>query len=213
MLPGVAEVPRELRTIVKNGFEPVLLPAGFKREGSFRWRRATPELEHVIQMLRRRGMCDVQWGIVSPEVTSLVWGERYGDVGDAAMTGFPSGIRHPAQAQSFRLDDGRDADDIAAGVAEDMRVVEAWMRPFQTRAQLREYLMLNRDRTDRRGFLVPANLPLKVYTAAALAVVDRSPDASALISEAATELESFNDDLNRGRMNRLREAAQGLAST
>ena len=175
MLPRVAGVSPELRRILTTGFEPVLLPAGFERNGQSRWRRSTGQLDHVVELWRRYGRCHVQWGVVSPELVWLLYGyEPRGDVSDAAMTGWPSAIRRPARAESFELDDGTDADAIALGVAEDMRLVEAYLRKFQTRADLREYLLLNRDPKDNRGFSIPVHLPLKLYTAAALAVFDRA---------------------------------------
>jgi len=201
-----------MRTIVHDGFEPVLLPAGFVREGTRRWRRRTGELEHVVQVGKRHRSWGVEWGIVSAELVPLVLGIKpRGDVGDACVFGTPSSIQHPAQADWFWLEE-QDVDQIVAGVAQDMRIVEPWLRQFQTRSDLREYLMLNRDRQDPRGFTFPVNLPAKVYVAAALAVVDRAPDASALLNEAATELASFDDEINNGRMARLRDAAAGLTS-
>lgn len=201
----------ELENIVGGGIDSVLLPADFVREDRLRWRRRTSELEHVLEVLQRRGTYDVQWGVVSPEVIRLVWGtEPRGDVGDAAMTGSPSSIQHPAKAQSFRLDLPDDATVIATDVAEDIRIVERWLRPFQTRADLRRYLLLNRDRKDNREFLVPANLPLKLYVAAALAVIDRAADACGLVEEASAELAAFGDAINNARLAALHEAAKGL---
>ena len=73
--------------------------------------------------------------------------------------------------------------------------------------------MLNRDRKDPRGFIFPVNLPVKVYVAAALAVVDRSPEAHALLDEAATEFARFDDEINNGRLARLRVTAAGLTAS
>ncbi len=197
----------DLKKVLSLGIEAVLIPAGFEHVGRRQWRRSTEQLEHVIEVLQRRGTYDVQWGVVSPELVWFLWGtEPRGDVGDAALTGWPSGIKHPSNAQSFRLDGDSDPDAIAVGLAEDMQVVEAWLRPFQTRADLRGYLLVNRDQNDPRGFVFPKSLSLKLYVAAALAVVDRAPDARDLVTEAEVQSTDFQDPLNRARSDRLTEA-------
>ena len=75
--------------------------------------------------------------------------------------------------------------------------------------------MLNRDRKDRRGFVVPVNLPLKLYTAAALAVVDRAKESCSLVSEAESEFLSFNEKVPRrtieARKRRLMKLQQKIS--
>ena len=61
---------------------------------------------------------------------------------------------------------------IAEALRPDLRVTEERLREFQSRRDVREYLLLNRDRIDRRDFVIPANLPLKLFKASALAILD-----------------------------------------
>ncbi|HXH80274.1 hypothetical protein [Nocardioides sp.] len=200
-----------LRKIEADGIESVLLPAGFERTSNRSWCRRTPELQHVIALLSRRGRFDVQWGVVSPEAVPVLWGTdfRDGDVGAALMSGTPGTIHHPPECQSFRLDAATSADDaeqVASGVAADLGRVEARLRAFSSRKEVRSYLLLNRDPTDRRDFVIPANLPLKLFSAATLAVIDSDPAAAELISEAEDAMAPFKDDLSVARLQRLRAA-------
>jgi hypothetical protein len=209
-----AQTPRaKLRVVVDIGVEAVLLPARFERARSkLLWRRATDQLDHVIEIRKTRGSYGVQWGVVSPELIWFLWGnEGAGDVSDAAMTGTLASVRRPARPQLFQLTEHSDAELIAARLAEDMGAVEHLLEPFKTRAGLRRYLLENRDPTDRRGFVVPAKLPLKLYVAAALAVVDQAPEATGLVAEATEALSRFDGDITAGRLARLREAAACLA--
>ena len=91
-----------------------------------------------------------------------------------------------------------------------MEVVAKWMNQFETRADVRTYLLANRDRTDRREFLIPAKLPLKLFTAAALAIVDRDPEGCSLIAEAEAEMAPLKGEITDGRLARLKAAAAGL---
>lgn len=200
-----------LHRVVDRGINDVLLPAGFDPVSKLSWCRSTGELRHVVELLSRRGTYVAQWGVVSPEATWFLWGRDGGmDVGDAVMSGTAGSIRHPARAQSFRLDGTVDTDVLAADVAADMVTIDRWLRRFETRADLRTYLMENRDRKDRREFVIPANLPLKLYTAAVLAVIDGAEDADDLVTDAAGELERFDDELSAGRLSRLKHAVDGL---
>ena len=58
--------PEALRRIVADGIEAILGPAGFERCGKLAWVRDAGELQHVVALLVRRSMHDVQWGVVSP---------------------------------------------------------------------------------------------------------------------------------------------------
>jgi hypothetical protein len=87
-----------LHTILERGVQRVLAPAGFERAEKMSWVRRESQLSHVVSLLARRGMYDVQWGVVSVEIVPILWGsEGVGrDVGLAAMSGTPGSIRHPA---------------------------------------------------------------------------------------------------------------------
>jgi hypothetical protein len=204
-----------LGRIVCAGVEPVLLPAGFRKVGSLSWVRVEAELHHVIVLLGRRGMYDVQWSVVCPEAAAILWGREsiLGDVGEAVMSGTPSTIRHPAAGQYFRLEDANDAssiEQIASSLLRDMRVVEERLRVFTTRRELRTCLVLNRDEKDRRDFVIPANLPLNLFIAASLAFLDADPAACDLVVEAEKAMSRYHDELSLARLSRLRSAAANL---
>jgi hypothetical protein len=142
-----------------------------------------------------------------------MWGLPYVpfDVGLAIVGGTPSTIQHPARAQSFDAATlAADSASIVAGVREDLAVVADWMPPFTTRARIRSYLLENRDRTDRRAFVIPAKLPLKLFTAAALAVADGDPAACDLLRQAEVELAPFKGAVTSARIARLRLMAADL---
>lgn len=202
-----------LRHVLEFGFRASLSPLGFvPNRDSRTWVRIGEEVHHVVSLLKRRDSYDVQWGLVCPELVDVMWGVPHSsfDVGQAIVTGTPSTIRHPARAQSFNAASLDNAEALAAGVREDMAVVSSWMQPFTTRAAVREYLMANREPTDRRAFVVPAKLPLKLLTAAALAVADRDQHGCALLSEAEAALAPFKGDITRDRLARVRQMAAGL---
>jgi hypothetical protein len=203
-----------LRRILSEGIDAVLVPDGFEARGRRAWLRQTSELQHVIGLESRYGTFRVQWGVVSPEAIPYLWGTpaKEGDVAWSAMTGTPSGIRHPATCEWFRVDDPvavEEVQRIAGGLSADLRRVEEYLRPFTTRQELREYLLANRDPKDRRGFVVPMNLPLKLFTAAALAVIDHDPEADGLIAEAEQAMAGYKDDLTRARLDRLKAGTAG----
>jgi hypothetical protein len=106
-------------------------------------------------------------------------------------------------------------DDVAgiaravAGVAVEMRGVEQHLRRFRTRRQVRDHLLANREPTDRRDFVIPSKLPLKLFTAAALAVIDQDPSAKGLVAEATDALSRYKDKLTSGRLDRLSSALAG----
>ncbi|WP_236795276.1 hypothetical protein [Amycolatopsis sp. GM8] len=202
-----------LRKVTAEGIEAVLLPAGFESASKHAWLRRTPELHHVVALLSRRGMYDIQWGVVSPEAAPFLWGveAKHGDVGAAIMSGTPGTIHHPPECQSFRLGNTVSLDDverIASGVATDLRRVEQRLRVFSTRGDVRASLLLNRELKDRRDFVVPANLPLKLFTAATLAVIDLDPGAGELVAEAEQAMVRYRDELSVARLRRLRDALQ-----
>lgn len=204
-----------LRRILSDGIDAVLVPAGFERRGRRAWLRQTSELQHVIALDLHHGAFAVQWGVVSPEVVPYLWGNagKEGDVAWSAMTSWASDIMQHPSCWSFRLDEavpGEEIERITASLSADLELVERYLRPFSTRRELRAYLMANRDQSDSRGFLIPSGLPLKLFTAAALAVVDRDPDARELIADTEHAMAPYRDDLTRARLDRLKAGAAGL---
>ncbi|MCE9621222.1 MAG: hypothetical protein K8R99_02635 [Actinomycetia bacterium] len=203
-----------LRHVLDVGFAGPLVPLGFTASRDRRtWVREIGGLCQMIAVWKRSDSFTVQWGIVCPELVDVMWAVPYKpfDVGQSIVTGTPSSIRHPAQAQSFSaVSLETEAERIAAGVREDVGVVTVWMEPLSTRRALREYLMENRDETDRRAFVIPAAFRLKLFTAAGLAIVDRDPVGCELLAEAEAVSAPINDEIRRGRFARLRAAAAGL---
>lgn len=201
---------RGLQHVLTEGFDAALFPAGFVRVGRKRvWLRSESEISHIVALQKNRGSFGVQWGLGCPEVAEIRWGITPDptDVAYAIVTGHTSNIRHPAQAGHFKPADLGESSTIAAGVRDDMGVVSQWMAPLRTRVELRSYLMENRERVDRRAFLIPAQYPLKVFTAAALAAVDRDEAACDLVTEAEAEMARFDSQDNRLQLERLRAAA------
>ena len=127
------------------------------------------------------------------------------------MSGTPGSIRHPAPGQSWTLEPANDMDAVAKIADEvriDMQVVANRLADFKTRRDVRDYLMLNRDPVDARDFVIPANLPLKLMTAASLALIDRDTAVCDLLPEVESQMEPFQGELSRDRLDRLRLAAE-----
>lgn len=156
-----------LRQVLDAGFGTPLKPLGFAPSRDRQtWMRETGELCHLVGLWKRRESFTVQWGIVCPELVDVMWAFPYKpfDVGQSIVTGTPSSIRHPARRQLFRaaaLETTEAVAEVAADIAEDMAVVAGWMEPLRTRQALRDYLLANRDATDRRAFVAPANPSLE----------------------------------------------------
>jgi hypothetical protein len=200
---------RAIAAVVSEGVEPVLVPAGFGRLGRRRtWVRWTPELSHVISLEGRDGSLVAQWGVCCDEAVGVLWGAEAEapDVRWAVLSGTPAGIRHPSPGSWIVLS-AVPSDDLLASVREAMGATEAYLGPFQTRRDIREYLLAERETKDRRGFVVPANLPLKLLVAATLAILDADPSAPNLTADAENSLSAFHDPLTAGRVSRLRALA------
>ena len=207
--------PQALRRLESEAFDAVLLPQGFNRaKRKHTWVRATRELFHTISILHRRRQYDIQWGVVSPEVAELLWAgpPDPSDVGQSAMSGTPGTIRHPAPGQSWTLNEAMEPElqNLIETVRGDLRVVGERLAQFERRRDLRNYLLENRDRIDRRDFLVPANLPLKLVTATALALADQDREACELLGEVDREMARFQDNLSVERVERLHRAARAM---
>ena len=171
-----------LRRIVTRGIESVLLPADFAAVGRRLWVQRERELLHLIALGFRYGSYGIELGIVSPEATEFVWGHpaKEADFGDVVVHGRPSNIRWPAAWEHFEVGDQEDPakiDEMAREIADGMTAVATWLGQFQTRLQLRAYLL--EDSTPRGGssFVVPSPA-LKAYIVAVLAVLDHDPAAA-----------------------------------
>jgi hypothetical protein len=91
-----------------------------------------------------------------------------------------------------------------------MVVVSEHLERFQTRRDVRNHLLVNRDPIDRRDFVIPANLPLKLLTAAVLAAIDEDPEACDLASEAALLMAPYRHPVSLERVERLQAAVARL---
>lgn len=78
------------------------------------------------------------------------------------------------------------------------------LEAFPNRRAVREYLLRNRDPIDQRDFVIPANLPLKLLTAATLAVLDEDADVCALLPEVEAAMLRYSDEMSSRRLARLR---------
>lgn len=202
---------RALRRIIRDAVTPNLVPLGFVADGTRSWVRRTSELGQVIALTSRNHSYRVQWGVVSPEASSILYGSwaagvRQFDVAASVMTGSPSGLRQPASCPYFRLDPEvapAVIDDVIESLPADLVSTADWLEPLQTRQDLRTYLLSNRDDKDRRGFLVPTNLPLKLFTAATLAALDGDPEAARLEVEARAAMAPWTGEATASRLVRL----------
>jgi hypothetical protein len=207
-----------LQRIVGEGVNGVVIPAGFEKNGRpLTWERPseTGEVVHLVALLSGRGSYVVQWGAVVPEAIGVLWGPEgdTSDVGYSVISGTPGSIQHPPACQSFRLESSNGPEqiqDIVRSIAVDMAVIVERLQLLQTRRDIRIHLMANRDRTDRRDFVIPAKLPLKLLTAAILASIDADPEACSLAADAEVELSRYRDELTQERLIRLRTALSGL---
>jgi hypothetical protein len=204
----------ELAEILKKGITPVLEPAGFERvRQGLTWMRPRQGIFHLVNVSPRRGICDVFWGLVDPGSILPLYGvaARNDDFSLSVVQGTAATISHSARASWFDLEDPDrpSVDDLSANLQHDMRIILPYLARFETRRDIRSYLLENRDEKDpRTEFIVPPSLGLKLLTAAALALADEDPAACDLIGEADARF------LARGqrdpRVSRLRELAGPL---
>jgi hypothetical protein len=200
------------RLVFRDGVETLLAPMGYVRSGSTNWVKSERELEHVIPFPSRYGRYLLQWGVVAPEVTPIVFGQagKRGDVAWSLLTGHASVVQQPPAIGGFELADQADSGEvarIAEAAAADAKAAAEWLSAIRTRRDLREFLMLNRDSNDPRGFIVPSSFILKLFTAAALAVVDRDPASKQLLEETERAFAPWTDKQSQAQLIRLHEAA------
>lgn len=103
------------------------------------------------------------------------------------MTGWLSGIPGTSGDAAQPPKDAALADRVAEAAA--------WLAQFRELEQLVSFLMDVQDGKDRRGFLVPANLPLKLITYAFLLAADDSPQAPTVAERAIAAASPRGDAL------------------
>lgn len=203
------------RRIGRDGIGAALNPAGFVSVGTARWVRRESELQHIIVLGSRLGSYAMEWGVTCPAASEIIWAEeaKADDVGTSLMRGWSGSFLRPPSCPGFvlkDLNDPEEVDDVVRALAADARGVQERLGEFKTRRDLWTYLMANRDDTDRRGFTIPAKLPLKLVVSAALAAIDRDPAACALLAEAEQSLRRHDDEVAEGRRRRLLAAVAGM---
>jgi hypothetical protein len=160
------------------------------------WMRQDAELRHLCRVEARSDHVQVQWGVLSEVVVPQLWLDPPPDAGErveySAMTGWLANMPgHQRESVAAAAD---------AGLAEQASAGAVWLRRFTRRADLVDYLLEVDDAKDRRGFVVPANLPLKLLTCAFLLDADGSPDARGVAARAVEHLGQQKDPLAQHRL-------------
>lgn len=183
----------------------VLEADGFVRiRRSSAWMRQEAELRHLWKFETRSGRVRVQWGVLSEVALPKLWLNPPADAAErveySAMAGWLANM--PGEPRPLG------ARGVDAGLAEQASAGTAWLCRFSRRADLVDYLLEVDDAKDRRGFIIPANLPLKLLTCAFLLDADDSPDAGALAERALEHLGQQRDPLVRHRIDHAMHIAK-----
>lgn len=196
---------------------PPLADRGFSRAGrSSVWFRDATELRHLVKINVSRGKVMVQWGVLSEAVLFALWDKlppnAADDVAYSAMTGWLRGVPGTTCPVAIDLPDASTQSDGALqSVSNDLATAADWLTQFDRRHDLVRYLLAVEEPKDRRGFLVPANLPLKLATCAFLLDADKSPNAADTASRALAAQQGLRslDTLVQHRLRHLREIVAG----
>lgn len=199
--------------IVKAHVAPPLAKCGFHRLGrSSVWVRDVSELRHLLRFEVRRATVSVQWGVLSEAVLPALWDQlppgATDDVAFSAMTGWLNGV--PGTVCPVAVDLGG-ADEPLLALSDDLATAGDWLAQFSVRLDLVHYLLAEDEPKDRRGFLIPTSLPLKLTTCAFLLDADRSREAGAVAARALSAMERWSgsaDGLVKHRLGCLREVAE-----
>jgi hypothetical protein len=196
--------------VVREWLAPSLEGAGFRRKGrSGTWLRQANTLVHIVNFEQRAERLLTQWGVLDPALIPMLWPEQPADASERVAYSFMTGWleRLPGTAlQTPPLQGGPELQLIR----EDLRVAARWLSTFAQRRAACEYLLAEQKPTDRRGFIVPSMLPLKLTTCAFLSAVSGESSAAALAHKALTATEIFGDvGLSGHRRRQLRAIAAG----
>jgi hypothetical protein len=200
------------RTVIQRAIGEPLAKAGFVRVGrSSVWRRETEQLTHLMRLEMRSGAALVQWGVMSEAVIEPLFAEDPAavswDVAYSAMTGWLSGIPGTTLPSAVSVaGEAHEAEVRLRAVSEDAQAAASWLAKFIRRADLIDFLLEVDARTDNRGFIVPANLPLKLTVCAFLLGADGSTSTVAMAQRALTELQPFRGSARPGGIVKHREA-------
>src|SRR5271154_974597 len=140
---------RALKAIELNGIENVLLSTGFVRTRRARtWIREQSEITHLIQLPYKRQLYRIVWGLLSPDVVDVMYGVEsdVSDLGQAIVYGTAGTIQHPPAIGAFVLPEfvePSEVDRLVTDVGTDARTVSTWLSSFDTRSDVRTFLLLN----------------------------------------------------------------------
>jgi hypothetical protein len=200
----------KIRRIAKASLALVLTPQGFRPRSDRKWTRVTEDLRHDIVLASVYGKLQVEWGIVCPELTAAVWHEERAPDSTSSwiVYGTASNVKWPLTCPNPDPNVGtvEELEEIANGLAEDVRSVEEVLRPLRTRHDLRELLLSAAER-DKPPHMV-RNGPLTLFMAAYLAIVDGDADMDQLVSKAKEALITRSDAHSRARYELLENQSQ-----
>jgi hypothetical protein len=205
------------RSLIQRFVGESLADNAFARAGrSSVWRRETEQLVHLVRLEVSRGAALIQWGVMSEVLIDSLWCESpdkaLWDVGYSAMTGWLSGIPGTALPVAVPIaEQVGEAESTLHALSDDVSIAAAWLAGFVRRSDLVSFLMAVDAPKDRRGFLIPTNLPLKLTTCAFLLAADNSASAMAMAKRALNELRPLIDEkdrLGQHRRSRLSEIAR-----
>jgi hypothetical protein len=145
-----------------------------------------------------------------------MWGD--GDPRDISyniMAGLPSDVLRATLGNGWSFTEATtnpEVLDIVNAIKSDLIAIAKWLERFDTRRGLWSYLLANRDPVDHREFTVPALLPMKLATAAALALSGNDQDGCALMPEVRSAMKGFRDKQSKERLQRLEQAAAAVCA-
>jgi len=197
-----------LTRVAAEAFEAVLVPAGYQRtRRRLTWSRALDGVTIVVSAPWNRNRYDPQWGVHSPEAARVLHDVESdpSDISQCFMLSRPEMIRRPAKVPSFEPEQlvGALIDQTIEGLRDDITVTAERLAAFQSRRDVWQYLNENREPKDRRDFLIPMNLPLKLLTITVLAALDRDPLVSELHAATRVALAPFLGKVTDERLGRL----------
>lgn len=189
-----------------------LVSLGFTRVGRRHvWLRDVGRLQHAVSLEYHWGSWGVRWDVVHPGVGELLHGKLV-EPARVAYSGFIGGwasTHHPPPGVVvfFERDDIETKPGLAEGVAKAAVQVGDWTSEFDSvRGTLDYLLQAPGDKLPDKRVISPAHWPLRIYTAAALATVEREPGATELAERAIEALARFRGSLTDERIERLTTA-------
>jgi hypothetical protein len=190
---------------LSDAMDGPLSPFGFARVDRRQvWMRSVGDLAHAVSLEWSRGSWGVRWDVVHPSVGELLHGKHI-EPHDVAYSGFITGWAQPSLGPDviahFKPADVQDNNaSLMDGVGRGAAQVAGWTNDFATARSIIEYLIQDPGQklVDPR-VVIPVNWPLRLYTAAALAVVEGESDGTDLADRAAETLAATDPRIDRLR--------------